>query len=68
MKSYAVAMLALASLAAQATPPAHNGADLRRLLTQTSQGAPAPTPRQLSPDQRAELRRQLGDARPSRRN
>jgi len=67
MKQYAAALLALASLAAAASPPAQSGADLRRLLTQEGQGAAAPAPRQLSPDQRAELRRQLSEARQSRR-
>ena len=67
MKQYAAAVLALASLAAGATPPAQNGADLRRLLSQARQGTAAPAPRQLSPAQRAELRRQLSEARQSRR-
>jgi hypothetical protein len=68
MKSFAVALIALAGLAAGATPPPRDGADLRRLLAQSRQGSAPPAPRQLSPDQRAELRRQLGDARPVRRN
>ena len=72
------AVLALASLGAWAAPPQLGGTqpqpqprpqpDLRQTLHQFGQGG-APAPRQLSPGERAELRRQLIEYRsPQRRH
>jgi hypothetical protein len=55
----------LAALAAP--PPLHNPPELRRILRQEPVAAPPLAPRQLSPEQRAELRRQLADFRPAPR-
>ena len=68
MRSLVAAFAILLPLAAFAGPqPLHNPPDLRRMLRQ-EQATPPPQPtRQLSPEQRAELRRQLGDFRAARR-
>jgi hypothetical protein len=68
MRSYLAAFAMLAPLAVFAgSPPLHNPPDLRRMLRQEPGTAMPPAPRQLSPEQRAELRRQLGDFRPAPR-
>jgi hypothetical protein len=67
MKYLAVTALALAGAAAaaaqQSEPPAVPPADLRQALQQF-QRATVPAPRQLSPNERAELRRQLSEYGP----
>jgi hypothetical protein len=66
---YLVAAAALYAAAAAAVPNApRHVPDLRQTLQQYHPGSTAPAPRQLSPVERAELRRQLVDqARPVRR-
>lgn len=62
MKSLA-AVLALASLAAAAAPPEQRPVqDLRQSLRQYTAGTAAP--RQLTPVERAELRRQITEIEP----
>ena len=55
---YLAAALAFASAAAMAAPGSQPPADLRRALQQYHP-ARSPSPRELSPGERAELRRQL---------
>ncbi len=57
---YLVAALAIASAAASAAPGSQSPADLRRTLQQYH-ATRSPAPRELSPGERAELRRQLSD-------
>jgi hypothetical protein len=68
MKSLAVAVAVLAWAAQAAAPHAQGPAptqppapDLRQALQQARGTAPAPLPRQLTPPERAELRRQLSE-------
>lgn len=67
MKSLAPALWVLAATAASASPPVPQQADLRRVLTQVQHAPPSAALRKLSPEQRAELRRQLQEARQPRR-
>lgn len=67
MKSFLPALLALAGLAASAAPPPLEKADLRRVLSQVQHTPAATAQRKLSPEQRAELRRQLKEARQLKR-
>ena len=57
---YLAAALAIASAAASAAPAAQSPADLRRTLKQYHPTR-SPAPRELSPGERAELRRQLSE-------
>jgi hypothetical protein len=52
---------------ASPTPPPPQQADLRRVLKQVQHAPPATAVRKLSAEERAELRRQLREARQQRR-
>lgn len=59
---YFLAVLAVAACAPGWAQPAQRVPDLRRALEQYHPAsAPLPQPRQLTPDERAQLRRQLAD-------
>lgn len=60
-------LLAAAGAVASATPPPPQQADLRRVLKQVQHAPPATAVRKLSAEERAELRRQLREARQQRR-
>jgi len=55
---------ALIAVSSHAGPPARPLPDLRQVLLQLPPGPPAP--RQLNPEERAQLRRQLSEAAPPR--
>ncbi|MDB5858687.1 MAG: hypothetical protein JWQ76_2376 [Ramlibacter sp.] len=59
---YILAVLAAAACVVASAQPAQRVADLRRVLEQYHPAsAPHPQPRQLTPEERAQLRRQLAD-------
>ena len=62
---YFLAALAMGACALAAAQPAQRVTDLRRVLEQYHPAsAPLPQPRQLTPEERAQLRRQLADFAP----
>lgn len=66
-KSFAVVVagtLAAASAPAQVVLPDQSLGDLRSVLKQAGHSAGTASPRQLSPEERAELRRQLSQQQP----
>ena len=59
---YLIAVLAAAACTVASAQPAQRVGDLRRVVEQYHPAsAPHPQPRQLTPDERAQLRRQLAD-------
>lgn len=65
--AFALACAGAAVAAAPAPAPQPQPPDLRRLLRQYDPASTKAPPRQLSPRERAELRRQLGDSALRRR-
>lgn len=62
MKSFLAVLILGAGASAQAIGPTQRPPqDLRQALQQYQPGGRTPAPRQLTPDERAELRRQLAD-------